>query len=113
MKQPCLDCGAISEQGRCPACSKQREAIRTARRQQLGHYRNGYSTRAKHVRATAITCWLCGEGARPDDPWQADHVVPMAEGGAPDGELAPAHRSCNIRRTAQRRSRSSSTRRTS
>jgi hypothetical protein len=98
MKQPCLDCGAISDGGRCADCAKIREGIRTARRQRLGHYRNGYSTRAAAVRANATRCWLCGGGPRPDDPWQADHVEPLAQGGHPDGALAPAHRSCNILR---------------
>ena len=38
--------------------------------------------------------WLCGGGAVPGDPWQADHVIP----GNPDSPLAPAHRSCNAAR---------------
>jgi hypothetical protein len=37
---------------------------------------------------------LCGGGARPNDPWQADHVIP----GDADSPLAPAHRSCNAAR---------------
>ena len=53
-----------------------------------------YNADGKLVRDTATHCWLCGEPARPDDPWQADHIYP----GKPDSPLAPAHRSCNIRR---------------
>jgi hypothetical protein len=41
-----------------------------------------------------VVCWLCGEGARPNDPWQADHVDP----GNHHSQLLGAHRSCNIGR---------------
>ena len=65
-------------------------------------YGEGYAARARAVRETATRCWICGEGARPDDPWQADHVLPAADYGGV-GPLAPAHRSCNIRRGILRR----------
>jgi hypothetical protein len=65
------------------------------------HYRGDYQRRAKFVRSTAIVCWLCGEGWRSDDPWQADHIEP----GNPSSELAAAHRSCNIARSNQSRAR--------
>ena len=57
------------------------------------------SVGAKQVRTAAnadpnCVCWLCGETARVDDPWTADHVEP----GNPDSILMPAHRSCNSRR---------------
>jgi hypothetical protein len=90
--RPCLDCRELSTNGsRCPRCAAGREAGRAAGRL---HYRGDYRKRAAEVRATAITCWLCGNGARIDDPWTADHVEP----GNPDSPLLPAHRSCNSAR---------------
>jgi hypothetical protein len=58
------------------------------------HYGGDYRKRAKAVRDAATHCWLCGEPARLNDPWQADHVV----AGEIDSPLLPAHRSCNIRK---------------
>jgi 5-methylcytosine-specific restriction endonuclease McrA len=50
----------------------------------------------------ATYCYLCGDGPRPGDPFVADHVIPGALGG-PDtlDNLAPAHRSCNGRKSAK------------
>lgn len=63
------------------------------------HYTShGYPARAKRVRQAAeadpsVVCWRCGEPRRPNDPWQAGHVVD----GDSSGPLRPEHRSCNIR----------------
>ena len=58
-------------------------------------YKNAdYRRRSQLVRQTAITCSLCGGGARVGDPWTADHVVP----GDPRSPLLPAHRSCNSKK---------------
>lgn len=65
-----------------------------AQKQQRVHYKGDYRKRAKIVRETATNCWLCGEGYRPNDPFQADHVRP----GDPNSLLMPAHASCNARR---------------
>jgi hypothetical protein len=58
------------------------------------HYGGDYRKRAKAVRDAATHCWLCGEPARPNDPWQADHVI----AGEIESPLLPAHRSGNIRK---------------
>lgn len=54
------------------------------------------------MRATAKACWICGDGKRDNDPWQADHVIPVQNGGG-EGPLLAAHRSCNIARANQLR----------
>jgi hypothetical protein len=52
--------------------------------------------RAKREMATSPeVCWRCGGGPRPDDPWEAGHVVPVSLGGGP--EVRREHRSCNRR----------------
>jgi hypothetical protein len=76
---------------RCSDCLSEWNARRNRART---HYKGDYQKRARQVRELADRCWLCGEGARIDDPWTADHVVPSH----PDSPLLPAHRSCNSRR---------------
>ena len=64
--------------------------------------RSGTSRRAsRKVIAAATYCYICGEPPRQGDPLVADHVIPRALGG-PDttDNLAPAHRSCNGRKSA-------------
>jgi hypothetical protein len=61
-------------------------------------YRGDYPARAKQVRDAASSdpstkCWRCGEPGRPDDPWQAGHLIDSN----PASPLAPEHRSCNAR----------------
>ena len=63
------------------------------------HYRGNYKARAKKVRDAAEICWVCNEPARPNDPFQADHVVPRDTN--PETLLLPIHRSCNIYRSAK------------
>jgi len=97
MAQPpriCLTCGTPTTHGaRCQKCQTQLNTRRTAQRNRP-HYAGDYRKRAKAVRDAATTCWICGEGARINDPWTADHI----DAGNPLSPLAPAHRSCNSRR---------------
>ena len=61
-----------------------------------------YSREAKPMVEAATYCYLCGDGPRDGDPFVADHVIPRVLGG-PDtiDNLAPAHRSCNGRKSAR------------
>ena len=104
MRKPCLDCGRVTATGsRCESCQSRFalnfERGRANRIRNREHYAGDYQRRAREVRETAVACWLCGEGWRPDDPWQADHVEP----GNPESILAAAHRSCNIGRANRAR----------
>jgi len=58
------------------------------------HYAGDYRKRAKQIRDNATTCWICGKGYNPKDPWTADHLI----AGDPNSPLAAAHRTCNSRR---------------
>lgn len=98
-RQPCVECGELSRNGsRCEKHQRkidgERDAVRNARKKLTGQYSGDYQKRAREVREAAERCWLCGEGPRRNDPWQADHVVP----GDPYSPLLPAHRSCNASR---------------
>jgi hypothetical protein len=93
--KPCIVCGTLTTgNSRCEQHRLAGDNARYRRRGPRVHYQGDYRKRAAQVRATATTCWLCGEGPRPDDPWTADHLMP----GNPDSALLPAHRSCNSRR---------------
>ena len=100
--KPCLDCGQLTTGGnRCDDHQnlvKQLHEIKRANvKRATGQYSGSYRARAAQVRATAITCWICGEAARADDPWQADHVNPGENGDV--AELRAAHGSCNRKRS--------------
>jgi len=93
IQRPCLNCGLLTTQTtRCETCNKIRQSQLPKKDRQ--HYKGNYKKRAKAIRDTATHCWLCGETAKPNDPWTADHVI----AGNPDSILAAAHRSCNSRR---------------
>jgi hypothetical protein len=95
-QKPCLDCGKLSLETRCEVHSKRVEQLRDVRRAEKKKvlYNSRYRKEAAYVRATAIVCHICGDGARMSDPWQADHL----DAGNPDSPLAAAHRSCNAKR---------------
>lgn len=104
MKKPCLNCGRVSDNTRCPKChaaaQKQTNMKAAARQKNRGgspYDKGQYRTQAKQVRANATKCHICKQGPKPNDPFQADHLIPIQQGGGA-GPLAAAHRSCNIRR---------------
>jgi hypothetical protein len=106
MMKPCLDCGHPAERERCQPCAtshdRNRYATQTATRKARGgrpQYDGAHRKIAGGVRATAVRCWICHEPAKPNDPWQADHIIPASKIGGGGAGLAPAHRSCNIRRS--------------
>ena len=114
MKKPCLDCGRPTSNTRCEGCAQTwgstgaRAAHKQRRRGRRPQYGGDYRTEGGRVRAINV-CWICGQPGTPDDPMQADHLIPAAinpGGVGGEGGLAPAHRSCNIRRAhALRRAR--------
>ena len=97
--KPCLGCGALSLNNYCTTCRKAIERRRDAnpdrQAKKRALYNSAYRKQAAIVRATATHCHLCGEGYKPGDPWEADHISPELGAASP---LAPAHRSCNQRR---------------
>jgi hypothetical protein len=115
MMKPCLDCGTPSDGNRCPKChgahTLARNTKQTGDRKMNGgrpQYAGGWAAYSKAIRQTATTCHLCGQGPKPDDPWQADHLIPAAEGGGA-GPARAAHRSCNIRRANRSRNQPATT----
>lgn len=107
MNRPCLTCQTLTTNGsRCTNCEtlRRRRYERTRPpKPQAGHHKDPRYRRLSATLRTQwnadpyTTCWLCGEGRRAGDPWQADHVIP----GDLNSPLQPAHRSCNSRRGNQ------------
>lgn len=95
-RKPCLDCGALSYNSRCPVHEARVMQLRDIKRAEKKKtlYNKSYKKAAAVVRATAIVCHICKDGARAHDPWQADHL----DAGNPNSPLAAAHRSCNASR---------------
>lgn len=92
--KPCIECGQLTKKSRCEYHQGLIDARVNAYKATRQHYKGDYAQRAKAVRDSATNCWICGDGPRPHDPWQADHLYPAD----PNSPLLPAHRSCNARR---------------
>lgn len=60
-------------------------------------------------------CWICGASIDMNLPvthgraFTLDHLVPLAKGGELEGEVKPAHRSCNSARGDGRRTKRGAT----
>lgn len=87
-RRPCLDCGTLTEGSRCPTHRRTRERNRPRpgpRQRGLDHQ---YQTNRATLLAISDLCWLCGHHGAD----QADHVIPIADGGTSDiTNLRPSH----------------------
>jgi 5-methylcytosine-specific restriction protein A len=100
--RPCIDCGQLSDKARCPTHRAQVERNRKPRPTNQTR-----DSRERKRRAEAVAAhrhingsWCPGYGvpAHPSADLTADHVVAVANGGAPDGPLMVLCRSCNGRK---------------
>lgn len=88
-------CGAISDERRCPECQRKPWANAKARTSLSG---SAQQARARQVISRDLGyCHICGLlGAD-----EADHVIPVAEGGADDASnMKAAHAECHREKTA-------------
>jgi 5-methylcytosine-specific restriction endonuclease McrA len=102
-KKPCLDCGALSYEHRCPTHLAQYKARQAERYKQFNRkekkrnlYNNEYRKQAKALRDTATHCYLCGEMFTDRTQIQIDHVLPSLQSNSP---LAPSHARCNSQKS--------------
>lgn len=99
-QRPCLDCGKLSWDNRCPAhlaaYNKKRNQnfseVKRLKKKLL--YGGDYQRRARAVKANATHCHICKQPFQLGDRIEADHI----NAGDPNSPLAPAHRLCNQRR---------------
>jgi 5-methylcytosine-specific restriction protein A len=98
--KPCLICGTLTQGlSRCTTHQAEWQAVENIRLKEMkarrpNLYDANYRKKAKIVREQGVYCHLCGEPARPNDPFTADHII----AGDKESPLAAAHRSCNSRR---------------
>ena len=97
-KKPCLECGALSYETRCPTHLAQYQARRSERFQSINRkekkkflYSADYQRRAKPIRETATHCYLCGQPFTDRSQIQIDHCFSSRA----DTPLAPTHATCN------------------
>ena len=94
-QRPCLTCGQLTKAGSyCDTHTPKRVDTPERKLRKQIKYNSEYKRLAKKVRQTATHCWICGQGARADDPFEADHITP----GTLQGGLLPAHKTCNAKR---------------
>ena len=98
-KKPCLECGVLSYEHRCPthlaayrARSLNRYNSINRKEKKNNLYDANYQRQRKALRANATNCYLCGDPFTPNDKIEIDHVLPSMQSASP---LAPTHRRCN------------------
>lgn len=99
---PCLGCQRPTRYGpRCPRCAAGTPGAqhRSPSSKETGRYEHQQG-RAALVAQLPLPCHLCGGIIEDAADLHADHVVPVAAGGAGAG-LLPAHKACNLRRGAR------------
>lgn len=86
--------------GRCPDCARSYDRAKMARRRARRGTtsQRGYDSQYRELRKEAIAAHpYCADCGTTDD-LTADHIVPLSQGGDPNGALAVRCRSCNSRR---------------
>lgn len=81
--KPCLDCGKLSQDTRCPVHTAQVNRARDQRRgtrQQRG-LNAEYDRNRATLLANVTVCAVCGRPGSPDDPLTAGHVTDRRNGG--------------------------------
>lgn len=105
MKRPCLDCGTLSPQNRCPIHRTQRNRAIEAKRGdavQRGYASPEWRRARKAVIQLVPYCVDCGTEGTGTNPLTADHIRPKAKGGSDDLEnLTTRCRRCNSAKGAR------------
>ena len=104
MKRPCLDCGILADQHRCPThlaiWQTKQEQYRSKTRPSTN--KRGYDNAWRRIAKAAITarpwCEYCGAATN----LTADHIIPLARGGTSEAtNVAVLCRTCNSRKGAR------------
>jgi hypothetical protein len=75
--RPCLDCGQLSSQRRCPTHRRQHEAKRRRDPNRAYHHTQEHRRRRQRIlQQSGYRCQWCGGQAT-----ELDYVVPLAQGG--------------------------------
>ena len=99
-RKPCLDCGTLSAEHRCPQHLAEWKARREQARNRGKTTERGYDNRWRKLRSTAIAqqpfCTHCGT----TEDLTADHIIPLSAGGtSTENNIQVLCRSCNGRKS--------------
>lgn len=100
--KPCLDCGQVSDQARCPTHRAEHQRARDAKRGSASDRGYGRAHKLERerwrpkVEAGGVECWRCHDPIDPSGEWDLGHVD--ADKSKYEG---PEHVLCN-RRTSGR-----------
>lgn len=108
---PCIErdehgrgCPRYAEHGRsrCAEHEAQHERERRTPSQKITETHRWKKLRAELIRTRPWVCAICGKRIATADEIEADHIVAVADGGAPfdPRNVRLSHRSCNRRRRA-------------
>lgn len=96
--RPCIDCGTLTPNTRCPIHTRARSRARDQQRgsrQQRG-LDNTYDRNRSILMANATVCAICHRPPTATDPLTADHIVRREHGGGNDlANLRAVHASWN------------------
>ena len=119
-KRPCLDCRRLflptaDKNSYCPDCFVKYNNLRNQQRRLKPKKKDTrvrgtrayddpqYRKYRKQLLSMATQCGICLKGVIYDDPFQVDHIIPLALGGSNDpNNLRVTHRSCNIKKKDKR-----------
>lgn len=105
--RPCLGCGRITNGSRCPTCQLPTRHTPKAPHSQR---RPDFTWAERQRRAKTVAAWRAENGdicpgyrtpPHPSADLTADHITPVAAGGAEDGPLAVLCRTCNGRKASR------------
>jgi len=101
IERGCLELTAGS---RCTFHEAERERNRRTPSQRITETHRWKLLRAELIETRPWVCGICGNRIATRDEIEADHIVPVADGGAPfdPTNVRLSHRSCNRRRRASR-----------
>lgn len=99
-----------------PDAARREKRAATGRQDSWAYKQRVKAWRKRLERDPALAkCWICGgtiDMALPHlhaRSFTLDHLIPLSKGGALEGEVKPAHRSCNASRGDGRRTKRGAT----
>lgn len=99
--KPCLDCGTLSPEARCPPHRKAKDNARSARRGTTAQrgLTGVHAAMSRYYKSTDAPCVICGRRGTPANPITAGHIIARSKGGTNDpANYQPECRSCGSKK---------------
>jgi 5-methylcytosine-specific restriction endonuclease McrA len=92
-RRPCLDCGTLTPNTRCPTHTRTRDQARGSR--QARGYDRAYEQARDAAIRNATHCATCGDLFTTENPATGGHVRAIRNGGSTSDGIKPECRRCN------------------